>query len=110
MVLRGCGIKSSMHKKLPATYLLFSSTSAPVGDVLPPAGGRPNFKRLNKPYQLLALQQPEIRTGVGGVKEARAENGRSKKKRDGEEEEEEASQWGRRKIGRKGTKGMVIWW
>lgn len=80
MGLRGCGIKSYVHKKLPATYLLFSSTSAPVGDVLPPAGGRPNFKRLNKPYRLPALRQPEIRTGVGGVKEARAENGRTKKK------------------------------
>lgn len=67
-------------QKLPATYLLFSSTSAPVGDVLPPAGGRPNFKRLNKPYRLPALRQPEITKGVGGVKEARAENGRTKKK------------------------------
>lgn len=76
----GWGIKSSTHKKLPATYLLFSSTSAPVGDVLPPAGGRPNFKRLNKPYRLPALRQPEIRTVVGGVKEARAENGRTDKK------------------------------
>lgn len=80
MGVRGCGIKSSMHKKLPATYLLFSSTSAPVGDVLLPAGERPNFKRLNKPYRLPALQQPEIRTGVGGVKEARVENGRTKKR------------------------------
>lgn len=76
----GWGIKSSTRKKLPATYLLFSSTSAPVGDVLPPAGARPNFKRLNKPYRLPALRQPEIRTVVGGVKEARAENGRTDKK------------------------------
>lgn len=74
MGLRRCRIKSSMHKKLPATYLLFPSTSAPVGDVLLPAGEGPNFKRLNKPYRLLALRQPEIRKGAGGVKEARAEN------------------------------------
>lgn len=38
-------IKSSAHKKLPATYLLFSSTLALVGDVLVPVGGRRNFKR-----------------------------------------------------------------